>query len=259
MSRHYLFRNFFRIIASNWNAFLRSLEDPEKMLDQALEEMQRDLTKARQAYAEVTSGARRLEKRLSEGDVQMQLWYTRAQSAMTSGDEALAKEALRQRELQRKANTALSQQARVQTDAQEKLRQALVALENKVVEAQQQRQAFAARAKAAKTTLQVNQMLDSLTATSSSAVETFARMKDKVEALEAQAEVSVDTIALSSSSPTNSMAGRFGDLESDRAIEEELQRLKQSMGRSELPVLVFEEGRDGSFVLGQRDKTWRNE
>jgi phage shock protein A len=256
--RRHMFGNFFRLIASNVNSFLCSLENPEKMLDQALLDMRKDLVKAQQAYAEVTAGLRRMEKRLAEGDEQMKMWYTRAQSAMSAGDETLAKEALREREAQRKANAVLAQQVRTQSEAQEKLRVALTALENKVTDAQQQRQAFLARAKAAKTTLQVNQMLDSLTSSSSSAVETFARMKEKVEALEVQAEISADSLSPSASTSfgdqpatsSSTIAAKFSHLESDQMIEDEFQKLKaQSEGN--LPVLVLEDRGRGEYVVQQ--------
>ena len=42
-----LFQRFTKVVASNVNQFVNSLEDPEKILDQAVEDMQKDLVKIR--------------------------------------------------------------------------------------------------------------------------------------------------------------------------------------------------------------------
>ena len=45
---------FFRVVKSNVNSLLSNLEDPEKILDQAVNDMQNDLVKIRQSYAEIS-------------------------------------------------------------------------------------------------------------------------------------------------------------------------------------------------------------
>eukprot|EP00428_Durinskia_dybowskii_P048164 CAMPEP_0170347844 /NCGR_PEP_ID=MMETSP0116_2-20130129/75188_1 /TAXON_ID=400756 /ORGANISM="Durinskia baltica, Strain CSIRO CS-38" /LENGTH=124 /DNA_ID=CAMNT_0010601679 /DNA_START=62 /DNA_END=436 /DNA_ORIENTATION=- len=47
-----LFDRFSRVAKSNLNNILKSLEDPEKIMNQALEDMQNDLVKIRQSYAQ---------------------------------------------------------------------------------------------------------------------------------------------------------------------------------------------------------------
>jgi len=53
---------FFRVVKSNVNSVIQSLEDPEKVLDQAVNDMQSDLIKIRQSYAEVSATQKRMEK-----------------------------------------------------------------------------------------------------------------------------------------------------------------------------------------------------
>jgi len=57
-----LFDRFARVAKSNLNDLAGKLEDPEKIMEQAIEEMQNDLVKIRQSYAEVTATQRRLQK-----------------------------------------------------------------------------------------------------------------------------------------------------------------------------------------------------
>ena len=53
---------FVRLVKSNVNQALGAMEDPEKVLEQAVADMQRDLTKVRQAYAEVSASSKRAEE-----------------------------------------------------------------------------------------------------------------------------------------------------------------------------------------------------
>ena len=50
---------FFRVVKANINSVIQNLEDPEKILEQAVEDMQKDLIKIRQSYAEVSATQKR--------------------------------------------------------------------------------------------------------------------------------------------------------------------------------------------------------
>ena len=60
---------FVRLVKSNVNSALGALEDPEKVLEQAVNDMQRDLTKVRQAYAEVKASSTRAEEQMKLAEV----------------------------------------------------------------------------------------------------------------------------------------------------------------------------------------------
>lgn len=50
---------FFRVVKANINSIIQNLEDPEKVLEQAVDDMQNDLIKIRQSYAEVSATQKR--------------------------------------------------------------------------------------------------------------------------------------------------------------------------------------------------------
>ena len=95
-----LFDRFSRVAKSNLNNVLKTLEDPEKIMNQAVEDMQADLVKVRQSYAEITATQRRLLKQKEQADALAEDWYKRAQLALSKGEESLAKEALTRRQQQ---------------------------------------------------------------------------------------------------------------------------------------------------------------
>mmetsp|Transcript_18199 Transcript_18199/g.58008 ORF Transcript_18199/g.58008 Transcript_18199/m.58008 type:complete len:214 (-) Transcript_18199:784-1425(-) len=91
---------FVRLVKSNVNQALGAMEDPEKVLEQAVADMQRDLTKVRQAYAEVSASSKRAEEQSKLAQGEADKWYQRAQLALEKGEEELAREALGRRSQQ---------------------------------------------------------------------------------------------------------------------------------------------------------------
>merc|ERR1719223_2104257 len=89
-----LFDRFTRVAKANVNSVLKNLEDPKKILNQALEDMQNDLVKVRQSYAEITATQRRLLKQKEQADAIAKDWFDRAQLALQKGNDELAREAL---------------------------------------------------------------------------------------------------------------------------------------------------------------------
>ena len=83
---------------ANVNSVLKKLEDPEKVMEQALDDMQSDLVKVRQSYAEVFASKKRMGKERGEAERMGEQWYERAGMAMKKGDEELAREGERERE-----------------------------------------------------------------------------------------------------------------------------------------------------------------
>jgi phage shock protein A len=105
-----LFDRFTRVVNANLNNVLKTFEDPEKVMMQALEDMQSDLVRVRQTYSEVTATQRRMANSKRRLESQADDWYNRAQLALKKNNEGLAREALARREaLQNQANTIQSQ------------------------------------------------------------------------------------------------------------------------------------------------------
>eukprot|EP00440_Ansanella_granifera_P009749 gb/GFBE01010566.1/.p1 GENE.gb/GFBE01010566.1/~~gb/GFBE01010566.1/.p1 ORF type:complete len:302 (+),score=98.15 gb/GFBE01010566.1/:1-906(+) len=219
-----LFERFARVAKANVNKVLQGLEDPEKVLDQAVDEMQGDLIKVRQSYAEVLATQRRLITQKEQADQVASEWYKRAELAVEKGDDELAKEALTRRQTQADKANDLQRQIDAMTGNVDKLFESVKALEAKIMQAKDEKEQLIARARTAKTTAQVNEMLSDVTATGGTGA--FDRMKEKVEMLETRAEVSSGLLPEASSK--GSIEDRFKQLESGNAVDDELAKLKGS-------------------------------
>ena len=169
-----------------------------------------------------------MEKQKVEAETLAGDWYKRAQLALGKGDEELAREALSRRQIQTDIAANIAKQMTLQAAAIEKLYSSMQQLELKITQAKRDKDAMVARAKTAKTSVQVNDLLSNLD--TSSSMEAFERMKAKVETLEAKAEVAGELAASSSGSGT--VEDRFKALDASSLVDDELELLKRMLPSS---------------------------
>ncbi|ONK78388.1 uncharacterized protein A4U43_C02F18260 [Asparagus officinalis] len=229
-ARMNLFDRLARVVKSYANAILSSVEDPEKILDQAVLEMNDDLTKMRQATAQVLASQKRLENKYKAAQQASDDWYKRAQLALAKGDEDLAREALKRR----KSYADNASNLKAQLDQQKGVVDNLVSntrlLESKIQEARSKKDTLKARAQSAKTATKVSEMLGNVN--TSSALSAFEKMEEKVMAMESQAD------ALNQLT-TDDLEGKFAMLETS-SVDDDLANLKREIAGSspkgELPA-----------------------
>lgn len=229
-----LLDRFFRVSKASANSVLQRLEDPEKIMDQALEDMQNDLVRVRQTYAEVTASQRRMASSQRQLEAQAGDWHSRAQLALKSSNEGLAREALARREALLNQAGGIQDQIDAQAGNIDALYEGMRALERKIMEAASKKDQMKARVRTAKTTVKVNDMVSGLTGKTS--MDAFSRMEDKVMAMEAAAEVSVDMaqssmnkVLIPSSSGKDSASDiemQFRMLEASDSVDQELEKLR---------------------------------
>ena len=184
---------------------------------------QNDLVKVRQSYAEITATQRRLMKQKEQAEAMANDWYARAQLALQKGNEELAREALSRRQTQVEAMEQVSQQISTQAAAIDKLYDGMQELENRIMEAKAKKDQFVARARTAQSTQKVNDMLSGITGKTS--MDAFTRMEEKVEALEAAAEVSAE-MGQNMLPGKTSLDREFKLLEAESSVDSELKKLK---------------------------------
>lgn len=216
-----------RLVKSNVNEVLSNLEDPEKVLEQAVADMQKDLVKVRQAYAEVSASSKRMEEQIKLAEGEAAKWYQRAQLAISKNEDELAKEALTRRKQQMEMADSLREQVEANQGSVTSLYESMKELEAKMTEAKAKKDQIIARARTAKAATKVNDMLAGVGTGSSTAA--FDRMSEKVSQLEATADVSKQLAASSSSGSGGSVDEQFKALESGNVVDDELAAMKAAM------------------------------
>lgn len=181
-----LFDRIWRVIRANLNSLISQAEDPEKILEQTVLDMQEDLIQLRQAVAQAIATQKRTERQFSQASTTADEWYRRAQLALQKGDDTLAKEALTRRKSYQETATVMRTQLDQQTTVVTQLKQNMLKLESKISEAKTKKDLYIARARSAKATQQINEMLGNVG--TGSAMAAFERMEEKVLQMEAQSE-----------------------------------------------------------------------
>jgi len=90
-----IFDRMGKVISSNINSLLDKAEDPKKSLDYTITEMGDSLREAKKEIVEALGTQKRLGKKVDELDAQVEKWERRAELALKSEDEDLAREALK--------------------------------------------------------------------------------------------------------------------------------------------------------------------
>ena len=145
-----LFDRIGRVVKANLNDVVSKAEDPEKILEQSILDMQEDLVQLRQAVAKAIATNKRTEQQYNQAQSQANQWQQRAQLALQKGDENLAREAL----VRKKSHAETAATVKVQVDAQrgqvDTLKKNLIQLESKISEAKTKKNMLKARLQAAK-------------------------------------------------------------------------------------------------------------
>ena len=215
-----------QLLKSNLNDLISKSEDPEKMLNQVIVDMNQQLVEAKKQVAVAIADEKRLEKSVQNEQATASEWERKAMLAVQANDDELAKDALmRAKEHEELCNQFEGQWVH-QKDAVEKLKSQLRVLNNKIEEAKRKRNILIARQKRAEAQKAIQTTMAGLSDTS--AFDTFDRMAEKIEAIEAEAEANSE---LAGELQGDSLTQRFRALEAKKTPADlALSELKKKMG-----------------------------
>ena len=220
-----IFARLATLIKSNLNDLISRSEDPEKMLNQVVIDMQNQLIEAKKQVAVSIADEKRLAKQAEQEAANSAEWERRAMLAIKAGDDSLAKEALaRKKEHDQLAGT-LKEQWQKQKQAVEQLKTALRMLNNKIEEAKRKKNVLIARKKRAEAQRAIQETMSGMN--NASAFETFDRMAAKIDQIEAEAEAEGE---IAEQYTGDVLAEKFGKLEATAGGDDELLALKRKMG-----------------------------
>jgi len=89
-----IFDRMGRVISSNVNALLDKAEDPKKSVDLIIDEMKEQIRAAKKELIDGIAAEKVLRRKVDELDQDVEKWEKRAELALRSEDESLAREAL---------------------------------------------------------------------------------------------------------------------------------------------------------------------
>jgi phage shock protein A len=210
-----------RLLRANVNDMLDQAEDPEKMLDQMLRDMETNISAARSQVAAMIAQEKELEADLSEVRELSGEWEAKATRAVQAGKDDLAREALRRKRDNDESAAIYDQQVSAQTQTIERMKQQLQSLESKYQSTMSQRDTLIARQRRAKATQQVAETVSSFSPMDPT--NELERIERKIRGQESRAEATIEM-------QDESLDSQFAELDYDADVEAELEALKSGLG-----------------------------
>lgn len=238
-----IFDRMGRVISSNFNGLLDRMDDPRKSIDQTLLEMHEQLRAGRREVVQAVAAEKQLKSKIEALDAEAQKWTARAELALTRGDEALAREALGQKQRvvgERDRAEALRAEQR---GAALEMKSELERMENKVREISARKSTIATQVQIARSGGGAEAL--GKKGTGAGPFDELRRMEDQIEGVEAsvQAQREVDDL-LHPRGPTglskDELEAKFRVLETDSPVADQQSSVESELAALKLKIRVKE-------------------
>jgi phage shock protein A len=216
------------VLKANINALISKAENPEKMLNQLIIDMNEQLVEAKRQVAMSIADEKKLERQLLENRGLAGEWEGKAMLAVKASKDDLAKEALVRKTEYDGYAAGYQKEYDAQHAAVEQLKDALRQLSGKIDEVSRKKNLLVARAKRAEAQKQIQSTMGSLSNTSS--FDTFERMAEKVDQIEAEASALGE---LNKITGDQKLEDKFKELEGPASADAMLEDLKKKMAQLE--------------------------
>jgi phage shock protein A len=224
--RHYLLRSFpmgvfsrlSDIINSNINSMLDKAEDPEKIVRLIIQEMEDTLVEVRTNAARAIADRKEVTRKKDEFAVRANEWEAKAELAIAKGRDDLAKGAIAAKRKAEEMIELLNTELTAIEDAVGKSNGDLEKLQAKLKEARAKQRSLEVRRNVASDSVRVSRQVHD--GRIDEALARFDRYERRIDELEAEAESWV-------LGRPRTLEDEFSELESEDAVNAELQELKQ--------------------------------
>lgn len=222
-----ILERFGDIIKANINVLLEKMEDPEKMIDQYLEDMMKDLAEVKRSTAEVMAEETRAKRLVDENQAEVAKYEEFAKKALMAGNENDARVFLnKKQELENVGAGLMTAYASAHENAI-KMRQMHDKLTSDIETLKARRNVIKSKVKIAKTQETINeatQATKKITGTRSA----FERMEQKANRMldeaNAMAELNKEPI-----DEAKALEEKYASL-GNASVDEELKKLKEELG-----------------------------
>jgi phage shock protein A len=212
------------VIQSNIAAMLDKAEEPEKLLNLMLSEMQEALNECRSTAAALLCEEKTLKRQIAQKQKDLTLWQTKAELAVAKNRDDLAKSALVEKQRVDEQIAAKNTQLNTLKESIEKITADCERLQQKMAQAKSKQAQLIKRHDIVAAREKVNMQLHSDKVVN--ALSRFEMIEQKVEGIEAQ----VDAYELTNTA--QSTAEQIESLVKNEKIDAELARLKASVKQS---------------------------
>ena len=224
-----IIQRFKDIMSSNINALLDKAEDPEKMIDQYMRNLESDLGKVKAETASVMADETRAKRELDECDAEIDKMQQYAEKAILAGNDEDARQFLAQKGALASKQEALKQSYDLAAENAAKMRQMHDKLCSDIAQLNTRRDAIKAKVKVAKTQEKLNKIGASVDGARSN-LSAFDRMEDKANKMLDEANAMAGLNRKQGDSDLDALKSKYDSAPSS-AVEDELAALKAKLGK----------------------------
>lgn len=211
-----------QILRANINDLLNHAEDPEKILNQIIADMEDALRQGKSSVADQIAQEKMIQSDLDAAKKSADDWGKKAELAVSKNADDLAREALHRQNDYSAQVDIYQKQLDAQHQAVQKLKADLDALDAKYQEARRNKDMLVARAKRADTQSRVAQASAKISSVDYSS--DLAHMERRIQEKEAR-------VAAVGEMESDSVDEKFKKLGSDAGVEDQLAALKKKLGK----------------------------
>lgn len=219
------------IMSANINALLDKCEDPEKMIDQYLRNLESDLGKVKAETAAIMAEETRAKRELDECNAEVTKYQNYAVKAVEAGNDEDARQFLVKKNQLVEKQAALQQAYDLAAANATKMRQMHDKLVKDINELNSRKDAIKAKIAVAKTQERINKMGSSVAGAENN-MSAFARMEAKADKMLDQANAMAELNASSEDANVENLAAKYENTSTTSPeVDDELATLKASLGK----------------------------
>lgn len=217
------------IMTANMNALLDKAEDPEKMIDQYLRNLESDFAKVKAETASVMAEEKSAKRKLDECNEEITRMGEYAKKAVAAGNDNDARQFLTKKSELTEKQAVLAKNYELAQANAEKMKQMHDKLEEDINAMKSKRDMLKAKVKVAETQKKINEMGSGLESAGNNAA-AFERMEEKVNKMLDEADAVGELNQSSSKNDIDDLASKYDDAKNTTAVDDELAALKAEMG-----------------------------
>lgn len=218
------------IMSANINALLDKAEDPEKMIDQYLRNIESDLGKVKAETAAVMAEETRCKRVLDECNADIAKYQSYAEKAVVAGNDDDARQFLAKKAQLEQQKVSLQQSYDVASANAAKMKQMHDKLAKDIADLNARKDSIKAKVAAAKTQEKLNKLGASVDGVKGS-MSAFDRMEAKADNMLDKANAMAELNTSSEDADVANLAAKYDSAEAGSpAVDDELAALKAKMG-----------------------------
>ena len=223
-----MLQRFKDIMSSNINALLDKAEDPEKMIDQMIRNLQSDLGKVKSETATVMAEEARLNRQLTDLKAEEEKMITYAKKALQAGSDDDAKLFLEKKNsIQNKASEVETRLISARQNSQN-MKAMQDKLSSQVADLNARKNDIKAKIQQAKLQEKMNTMTSSVTGAAS--ISKFDEIEEKANAMLDKANAMQELNQVNDGGIDDLMAKYDSTTDNTSSVDDELAALKDSLG-----------------------------